>query len=606
MREEEINKNTYKDILTSVSRSFVFSWNKQRSLTIINLLISTILSVLVYLQLSSFSNIVNEVIRIHANNLGITAILVKQCIFLGLSFLAPTVFNNLQSKFINEIHTRLQTDLQITQVDQFSKLDIATVENSDFQKKLAFANEWGISSISNVVNNIFTVFQNMISLVVAAIILFLINPWLVILVVFGSLPSYFAEKKHGIELFRAYNEQTDDKRILHDRRSFFTIPRKLIETLLLNTAKPFKDEIKKIRDSHDNNIITLSSRRVKIAFLTDLITLVCLLIAVSIVIYSGLKGIIAIGSLVLAFSTYRQFDSTTKHFFHSLTRLQEQARFAKRWYDIFDLKPKIANSSNSITPNWDRPPKIEFRNVSFRYPETSIDVLKNISFVLESGEKLAIVGENGAGKSTLIKLLTRVYDPTDGIILVDNKDLRELDIDHWRSSLGVLLQDYVDYQMTVREAIAVGQPNKPIDEGKIVWAAEMSGAIDFIKKFEKKYDQMIWKGFRDGIELSKGQYQRLAVARIFYRDALISVLDEPTSAIDAVAEEKIFEVLETKMIGKTVVLISHRFSTVKNADQIAVIEHGELKELGAHKDLMAKDGRYAKLYKMQANRYLES
>jgi ATP-binding cassette subfamily B protein len=160
--------------------------------------------------------------------------------------------------------------------------------------------------------------------------------------------------------------------------------------------------------------------------------------------------------------------------------------------------------------------------------------------------------------------------------------------------------------MTIRESIAVARPDQPIDDEKVRWAAEMTDAIDFIEEFPNKFDQLVWKGFKDGVELSKGQFQRMAVARIFYRDAAISVLDEPTSAIDAVAEEKIFEVLETKMKGKTVVLISHRFSTVKNADKIAVIEHGELKELGSHKELMQKNGRYYELFTMQANRYLEN
>lgn len=199
-----------------------------------------------------------------------------------------------------------------------------------------------------------------------------------------------------------------------------------------------------------------------------------------------------------------------------------------------------------------------------------------------------------------------MYDPTQGTILIGGIDLKDIDLDYWRNYLGVLFQDFSNFQMTAKEAIAISRPNDSLDEEKVLWASKMAGTHEFIEELPKKYDQLIWKGFKDGVELSKGQFQRMAVARIFYRDALISVLDEPTSAIDAVAEEKIFEVLETKMEGKTSILISHRFSTVKNADKIAVIEHGELKELGSHKELMAKNGRYAELYNMQASRYLET
>jgi ATP-binding cassette subfamily B protein len=266
----------------------------------------------------------------------------------------------------------------------------------------------------------------------------------------------------------------------------------------------------------------------------------------------------------------------------------------------------MINTVGAIKPDWATPPTVEFKDVSFSYPETEKTILKHISFTVTPGEKLAIVGLNGAGKTTLIKLLCRVYDPTEGVILVNGVDLKEIDLDAWREYLGVLFQDFSNFQMTAKEAIAISRPNQPLDEEKVLWAAQMAGAAEFIEELPKKYDHLLWKGFKDGVELSKGQYQRMAVARILYRDAFISVLDEPTSAVDAIAEEKIFEVLETKMEGRTVVLISHRFSTVKNADKIAVIEHGELKELGSHKELMAKNGRYTELYNMQASRYLEN
>jgi ATP-binding cassette subfamily B protein len=319
----------------------------------------------------------------------------------------------------------------------------------------------------------------------------------------------------------------------------------------------------------------------------------------------AVMGEILIGSLLLAFNTYRSFNSTIVQFFTRVSDIEDQARYVGRWYELFDIKSKIVNKTNALRPEWQKPPVIEFKNVSFSYPETDVIVTKNISFKLESGEKLAVVGVNGAGKTTMVKLLCRIYDPTEGEITVDGINLKDIDTTYWREHLGVLFQDFANFNMTVREAIAISRPNEPINDEKVLQAAMMAEADEFIQTFPKKYEQLLWKGYKDGVELSKGQHQRMAVARILYRDALISVLDEPTSAIDAVAEEKIFEVLETKMKGKSGVLISHRFSTVKNADKIAVIEHGELKELGSHKELMKKDGRYAELFNMQASRYLE-
>jgi ATP-binding cassette subfamily B protein len=230
----------------------------------------------------------------------------------------------------------------------------------------------------------------------------------------------------------------------------------------------------------------------------------------------------------------------------------------------------------------------------------------SISFRVNKGEIVGFLGPNGAGKTTLIKLLCRVYDCDEGEILINGTNIKDIDLDSWHDCLGILFQDYPSYNISVRDAIAVGRKEKEIDEDKIVRAAKLSGADDFIEEFPKKYDQLIWKGFQDGVDLSKGQHQRLAVARMFYRDALITVLDEPTASIDAVIEEKIFNSLEQHMEGKTVVLITHKFSTVKNADRIVVLEHGHIVESGRHEELIKKKRRYEELYSMQASRYLES
>lgn len=378
-----------------------------------------------------------------------------------------------------------------------------------------------------------------------------------------------------------------------------------MEVFLFKLKTIFKKQVIDVTNSFDNKVIKLSRKEILATVFADIFETVCLMGVIAFVTFETIKGAFLIGSLFLAFSAYRSFLSTTQGLFNDYTKMIEQSRYVKYWFDIFDIKPKLINKENALKPSWSKPPLIEFKNVSFAYPETDKSVLKNISFKINSGEKLAIVGENGAGKTTTVKLICRVYDPTEGDILVDGINLKDIDINHWRDYLGVLFQDFTNYNLTVRESIAISRPDDPIDDKKVIESAEMVGADSFINELPKKYNQLIWKGFQDGVELSKGQHQRMAVARIFYRDALVSVLDEPTSAIDAVAEEKIFEVLETKMEGKTVVLISHRFSTVKNADKIAVIEHGELKELGSHKQLMKKNGRYAELYTMQASRYLE-
>lgn len=604
--EEDKTRDSIKSIFLTAKRAFLFGFKKEPGLMTINLVLNIVLAALVYLQLSSFSKVVDEIIFIKANEGFLTKALLYNSIILGLSFLIPAVLQNLHNRFAENLRMKYGTHAQLLRVDSISKLDVGTIESTEFQTKIERAEQWGVGCLNNLTMLTFNVIRNIASVVTSAVILYVINPWLVLLAVVSGLPFYFIQKKYGFQIYRLYHDRTDESRIMRDRNSFFNDKKKIVEVILFNLGLRFRNDIEQANVSFDNKILNVFRKRSNVTFFYDFVSVLCLLLAIALVTLQTIKGDILVGSLLLAFTTYRSFTAVVQDFYANITRMEDQSRYSKRWFDVFDTKPKVLNSHNALKPDWKNPPVIQFKNVSFSYPETDKQVLKNISFVLNAGEKLAVVGENGAGKTTLIKLLCRVYDPTVGEILVDNINLKDIDLDHWRNYLGVLFQDFSSFQMTVKEAIAISRPNEALDEDKVRYAAEMSGAVDFIETFPKKYNQLIWKGFKDGVELSKGQHQRMAVARIFYRDAYISILDEPTSAIDAVAEEKIFEVLERKMEGKTVILISHRFSTVKNADQIAVIEHGELKELGSHKELMAKKGRYEELYTMQASRYLEN
>jgi ATP-binding cassette subfamily B protein len=557
------------------------------------------------LQLSSFSKIVDQIIFIKNNGGILTRALYEQSVVLGLSFLIPAMLQSLQSRVFNKLRMRNSTDIQLYRIDTLANLDIGTLESAEFQTKLERANQWGIGCITNLMTLVLNAVQDITGLVVAAVLMYFINPLLVPIAIIGCIPTYFIKKKYNFQLYNLYHERTDESRIMSNRNSFFMEVRKTVDVILFNLFTRFRSDIQKSHEAFDNKVFDVHRRQFNTRLLTAFFDTICLALVIFIMTKQAVMGEILIGSLLLAFNTYRSFNSTIVQFFTRVSDIEDQARYVGRWYELFDIKSKIVNKTNALRPEWQKPPVIEFKNVSFSYPETDVIVTKNISFKLESGEKLAVVGVNGAGKTTMVKLLCRIYDPTEGEITVDGINLKDIDTTYWREHLGVLFQDFANFNMTVREAIAISRPNEPINDEKVLQAAMMAEADEFIQTFPKKYEQLLWKGYKDGVELSKGQHQRMAVARILYRDALISVLDEPTSAIDAVAEEKIFEVLETKMKGKSGVLISHRFSTVKNADKIAVIEHGELKELGSHKELMKKDGRYAELFNMQASRYLE-
>ncbi|MDP3696554.1 MAG: ATP-binding cassette domain-containing protein, partial [Candidatus Taylorbacteria bacterium] len=277
--------------------------------------------------------------------------------------------------------------------------------------------------------------------------------------------------------------------------------------------------------------------------------------------------------------------------------------FVSDIFKLLDMKPVIKKSEKGIVLDSHKTFEIAFEHVTFVYPGTKKAVLKDFSLKISPGEKIALVGVNGAGKTTFVKLLCRFYEPDEGKITIDGHDLREIDLESWYSQLGAIFQDYSRYHFIVKEAIALGRTGNISSLEKVKEAAKASEADTFIEEWEKKYEQMLGKEFTEGVEPSIGQWQKLALARTFYRDPLVLILDEPTSSIDAEAEAKIFEKLEALPKDRTVILISHRFSTVRQADKIGVVEDGQLKELGSHEDLLKLNGTYARLFTLQAKGY---
>src|SRR5690349_20444649 len=436
------------------------------------------------------------------------------------------------------------------------------------------------------------------------IILWSLSGWLVLFAVLAAAPIYFFYKKYSMEVFRIRYLSVDDHRIIGNRISHFEELEKAVDVILLKLKGWLKDQIRDKKVSFNEKIVVAEKKKSISYGVLSLWYLLFLFAAIALMTRQALLGTIAVGGLLLAFNTYTRFYQTVNGYVESISFTEEAGRYAARWFDLFEVQAKIRSRVDAARESFVQPPRVEFKNVSFRYPTESGEgpyVLEDLSFSLEPGEKVAIVGVNGAGKTTLIKLLCRVYDPTEGAILVNGRDLRDLNLEDWQAAIGILFQDFPIYNVTIKESIGVGRVADKIDEEKLVNAARYSGADEFITN----YDQLIWKEFKDGIDLSKGQHQRLAVARMFYRNAAITILDEPTASIDAVTEEKIFAALEKHTEGKTVILITHRFSTVKNAHKILMLENGKIIEQGSHRELMRLSGKYAALYTMQAKRYLE-
>lgn len=326
-------------------------------------------------------------------------------------------------------------------------------------------------------------------------------------------------------------------------------------------------------------------------------------LAYTLLVIKTLHGSLSIGDFTLIAGSLLGCSSQLQLFFSTFTGIADQSLFLSDLIAFFAMKPKIHNAQNAIPAPRQIREGIEFQNVSFAYPGSSRRVLKNVNLHIRPGERIALVGANGRGKTTLVKLLTRLYDPTGGRILLDGIDLREYDMDDLHRRIGVIFQDFMRYEMTARENIAIGQPEFTNDEHRLVESARKSGALEILERLPHGFDQMLGRLFEDGVDMSGGEWQRFALARAHMRDADILILDEPTAAMDAEAEYELFGKFAELTKGKIALLISHRFSTVRMADRIVVLDGGVIREEGTHEDLIALGGRYANMFELQAASY---
>jgi len=325
--------------------------------------------------------------------------------------------------------------------------------------------------------------------------------------------------------------------------------------------------------------------------------------AYAFLVFRTLRGALTIGDLTFLAGALAGCSSQIQSVFSTFTGIADQALFLSDLLEFFSVKPKISNAALALPAPRPIREGFEFRGVCFAYPETSRLVLDRLDLRIEAGERIALVGENGQGKTTLVKLIARLYEPTCGRIFLDGVDLREYDIHDLHQQIGVIFQDFMRYDLAARENIAVGRIEYGGDDHRLIAAARKSGAHEMIERFSDGLDQMLGRRFEDGVDLSGGEWQKFALARAYLRDAEILILDEPTAALDAMAEYEVFSRFAELTEGKIAILISHRFSTVRMADRNIVLQGGAIHEQRTHSRLMAHGGRYASLFELQAASY---
>jgi len=500
------------------------------------------------------------------------------------------------------LSNRYTQHVSVRVMEQASQLDLTTYENPLFYDRLERARVQATDRLA-MIQQLGRLFQQIITTITFSVALVLASPWLVLLMGLGVLPSFIGETHYAFLGYAKNFRQTPAKRQMDYLRQVAGSREGAKEVKLFGLNKFFTNRFQTLANQIYKEDVALSRSKLIVGGLLGIIGTLGYYGAYVYVIWRTLHGAFDIGYFTFLTAAIQQASSNLQQVFSTASGIADQALFLTDLIAFFDMKPTVQSNPNGLRTPQTIQRGFEFRNVSFAYPGTERRVLKNFSLTLSPGERIALIGENGQGKTTVVKLITRLYDPTEGQILLDGVDLREYSLEDLHSHIGVIFQDFMRFEMTARENIAVGRVDRPHQQADIESAARKSLADTVVSKLAGGYDQMLGRRFEGGVELSGGEWQKIALARAYLRDAQLLILDEPTAALDARSELEVFERFAELTEGKMALLISHRFSTVRMADRIVVLSDGRLIEEGNHQQLMAHAGVYAGMFEMQAASY---
>ncbi|MCX6703756.1 MAG: ABC transporter ATP-binding protein [Candidatus Zambryskibacteria bacterium] len=514
----------------------------------------------------------------------------------------PSILGNIRL-FINR-HWQLKLSHEV-EMDMFvhrERIDIATYEDPKFQDLLQRAFRKGPYIAFELASAQFDLVQEIATLIIGTGLAVHFNPMIYFIVIASAFPSFIIDTKYATRGWSIWTKDSPEQRRFSDLRQHIMNRTPLIETKLLQSGNKLIGWMRKIMSDFMYKQLQLEKSRVWQTTVADLLAYIGFGAALFLLVRQIISGDLEVGSLVYMMGTLATVRSSITRIMSSLGRQYETHLIVKDVEEVVETKSVILDVKNPTYLNLSSAPEIVFENVSFKYPNNDVWSLRKLSMKLVPGSKIGLVGNNGAGKTTFVKLLCRIYDPTEGRILVNGVDLRDISTKEWWSYLGIMFQDYASYDFAVKEAIAIGRPGTGLKLDKVVEAAETAQAHEFIEEWKDGYNQQLGVEF-GGKEPSKGQRQKLSIAKIIYRNALVMILDEPTASVDAESEAKIFDSLEGFSKNTTALLISHDFSTILQCNQIFVFEKGMLIEDGTHAELLKKKGVYAHLYELQAERF---
>jgi ATP-binding cassette, subfamily B, bacterial len=483
-----------------------------------------------------------------------------------------------------------------------AELDLIAYEDPVFYDRLERARVQATDRLG-MIQQIGRLIQLVITTITLSVTIVVYSPWLMLLLIAGVLPAFLGESHFAFLGYAKNFRQTPVRRQLDYLRQVGGSKEAAKELKLFGLSKFLTQRFTKLSDGIYDENVALSRRKLIAGAFLSVIAFMGYYSAYVFVIWRTITGVYSIGLWYLLSGAILQASNNLQQIFSTVSGIADQALFLTDLLAFFGMQPTIQSKPDALPAPRPIVRGFEFRNVSFRYPGSSRLVLNGLNFHLHPGERVALIGENGEGKTTIVKLITRLYDPTEGQVLLDGVDLKEYRLEDLYREIGVIFQDFMRYEMTARENIAVGRIEEIDDLKLLETAARKSLADAVIGKLSGGYDQMLGRRFDGGVDLSGGEWQKVALARAYLRDAQLLVLDEPTAALDARSEYEVFQRFAELTAGKMALFISHRFSTVRMADRIVVLEKGRIAEEGSHEQLARLGGRYKEMFELQAASY---
>lgn len=588
-------------------------WRTSRWLTLASIVLRLIRAVQPVVALYVGKLIIDEVVRLAAaHTVGtdvldwwdsgrLNTILPLLAAEFGLVFTLDllTRATTLVDSILGELHSNT---VSVELMQHAAKLDLRHFESPEYQDRLERARRQAAGR-NALLPQMFGQAQDIITVATLAIGLLAYAPWLILLLGLSFLPAVWGESRFNTMSYDLTRGRTPERRQLEYIRFIGASADTAKEMKLFGLGEHLVERFRSLSQTIFAETRRLSIHRALWGSLLAAISTLTYYGAYAYIVWETVVGAFSIGDLAFLSGAFLRLNGLFQKILLGFTQIAGQSLYLDDLFSFFEIRPTISSPTNAKAFPQPIRQGIVFHNVGFRYPDTEIWAVKGLSFTLHAGETLALVGENGAGKTTIVKLLTRLYDPDEGNITIDGIDLRDIAIRDVHAHLGVIFQDFTRYSFTAADNIGVGRIEERTDMGRIEGAAERSLADAVISKLPLKYDQPLGRLFNKGRDLSGGEWQKLAIARAYMRSAALVILDEPTAALDAKSEAEVFARFKSLTEDTTAVLISHRFSTVRMADRILVLDNGGILESGSHEELLQQGGRYAELFELQAAGY---